>query len=264
MAICVSAFRNCEQRGLPISALSKKRSKASPSRGLCAPLPERYWPGGSQPCEFCRGGCTREGGLPGLLDIEALAEEQFKGVVVSSGYATADNVFLVDIKCADGDLIEAIYTGEGKPAGWVLLDATALDETAEKSLQQERRVVSMEEAQNIATKAVDGTAVGVAAAIFEGYDVYAVEIEGVNGKSYDAYVALDGTLLGWDEYPLDVTEMDELASKALVAELELKRAYPRNLRMQFAAEGMAMPRRELPNCGRRRPGERHPCRGQGG
>jgi hypothetical protein len=181
-----------------------------------------------------------------LLDIEAIAEDQYKGVVVNSGYASADNVFLVDIKCEDGKLVEAIYTGEGTPAGWVLLDAAALDETSEKSLQQERKVVSLEEAQGIATKAIDGVAIGVSAAIFEGYDVYAVEVEGANGKSYDAYVALDGTLLGYDEYPLNVTELDELATKALAAELDLKRAYPRNMRMQFAAEGLALPDGSFP------------------
>lgn len=241
-------FRIQELRAKRLGNIGIKQEEIAglAENGFMCAVSRKVMPEGTAPCEFCRGGCTREGGLPGLLDIEAIAEDQYKGVVVNSGYASADNVFLVDIKCEDGELIEAIYTGEGKPAGWVLLDAAALDETSEKSLQQERKVVSMEEAQDIATKAIDGTALGVTAAIFEGYDVYAIEVEGVNGKSYDAYVALDGTLLGWDEYPLNVTEMDELASKAMVAELELKRAYPRNMRMQFAAEGLALPDGSFP------------------
>ena len=73
--------------------------------------------------------------------------------------------------------------------------------------------------------------------IFEGYDSYVFEIDAINGKSYDVYVALDGHVLGYDEY-----EAEEAADiEAEAAELALKRAYSDDQREEMAKEGMALP-----------------------
>lgn len=73
--------------------------------------------------------------------------------------------------------------------------------------------------------------------MFDGYDAYAVEIEGVDGKSYDVYVGVDGEILGFDEYdPQEAAEIDEE-----VADIALKAMYSEEERMEMAKGGMALP-----------------------
>ena len=72
--------------------------------------------------------------------------------------------------------------------------------------------------------------------MFEGYDAFAVEIEGIDGKSYDVFVGLDGEVLGWDEYEGD--EADDIDAE--VADLALKRMYDDETRDKMAEAGEAM------------------------
>lgn len=212
---------------------------------------ERKVLAGSEPCGFCRGGCAAEKGLPGLLDIEAIAMEEFKGEILDSGYAPNDDLFVVDVKTADGRTIEAFYDGAGTSAGWVLLDQELVNQTSEKSELAGRKVISMTEAEELALKSFDGVVMGVDASIFEGYDAWAVQIESLDGKSFDVYVGLDGTTLGYDEYdapviPSDLTPEEVEEIKSLEGELALKRAFSAEQREELAKQGHALPDGSFP------------------
>jgi hypothetical protein len=73
--------------------------------------------------------------------------------------------------------------------------------------------------------------------MFEGYDAFAVEVEGIDGKSYDVFVGLDGEVLGWDEY--DADEAEDIDAE--VAELALKRMYDEETRDKMSESGEALP-----------------------
>lgn len=214
---------------------------------LCAI--ERKMLPNSEPCAFCRGGCAAEKGLPGLLDIEAMAMDSFKGDILDSGYAPNDDLFVVDIKGADGRTIEAFYDGEGNAAGWVLLAQDS--DSEEKSEIADRKIISMQEAEEIALKSVEGVVLGVDASVFEGYDAWAVQVEGADGKSYDHYVGLDGTVLGFDEYDPsglspDLTDEEKAEIKSIEAELHFKREFSKEQREELAEEGKALPDGSFP------------------
>jgi hypothetical protein len=133
-------------------------------------------------CNFCRGGCASEKGLPGLLEVEVKAEKEFKGEVIDSGYAPKDDIFVLDVKTDEG-IIEAYYAGSGTQLGWIKIDP----EVEIKSEDQEDRIiVSFNEAEAVALRNVEGKSLGVDVDIFQGQDAYVVEIDGTDGKSYDA------------------------------------------------------------------------------
>ena len=192
-------------------------------------------------CNFCRGGCASEKGLPGLLEVEILAEKEFKGEVVDSGYAPKDDIFVLDIKTDDG-FIETYYSGNGSSLGWIALDGDVEEKTAEA---QGTTIVSFEEAEMVALKNVKGKSLGVDVDIFQGEDAYVVEIDGIDGKSYDAYVGVDGQFLGSDMIELteeETAEIKELQAEkdVLEAEIELKRSYPSTRTEQLVEDGFAM------------------------
>lgn len=191
--------------------------------------------GTSEPCAACPGGCAPEGDLPTLLEVEGLAEEMLDGKVLESGYADANDMFVVDVLLKDGSVAEAYYDGStGVCRGWQLLDDELI---GEKSAGAPIEIVSMDEAAEIAVKNLPGEIIAIDADVFEGYDAYAVEIEGVDGKSYDGFVSLDGEFLGYDAY-----DADEAADiDAETAEFELKAMYSEDERMTLAEEGMALP-----------------------
>jgi hypothetical protein len=111
-----------------------------------------------------------------------------------------------------------------------------------KSGLQNQSLISFSEAAEIATKSIFGDVVAVEPDVFEGFDAYAVEVEGLDGKSYDVFVSLDGELLGYDEYTLDEAESIE----AEAAEIALKRAYTEESREQMAKAGNALPDGSFP------------------
>lgn len=207
-----------------------------------------------EPCAFCRGGCAREGkSAPGLLDIEAQAQAEYKGTILGSAYSPASDMFVVDIKTEDDRTIEAFYSGQGTAAGWVLLDQemAARIETEGKDALAGTYIISMNEAEEIALKSLEGVSVGVDASVFEGYDAWAVQVEGIDGKSYDAFVGLDGTLLGYDEYEVqsgynNLTPEEVAEVKAIEAELYFKREFSGSRREELAKEGAAMPDGSFP------------------
>jgi uncharacterized membrane protein YkoI len=190
--------------------------------------------GSSQPCAACPGGCAPESDLPTLIEIEGLAEEMLVGKVLDSGYADASDLFIVDVELKDGSIAEAVFDGStAKCLGWQLLDEELI---GEKSASASFEIISIEDAMEIATKNLPGQVVSVDADLYEGYDAYAVEIEGADGKSHDAFVSLDGEFLGYDSYD----EKEAADINAETAEFELKAMYSEEQRMSMAEEGMAL------------------------
>ena len=97
-------------------------------------------------------------------------------------------------------------------------------------------MIGFTDAADIAVKSVQGEVVAVEPDIFEGFDAYAVEIDGIDGKSYDVFVDLQGTVLGYDEYTHE--EASEIEAEA--AEIALKRAYSDDERADMSKKGYAM------------------------
>lgn len=190
--------------------------------------------GASEPCAACPGGCAPENDLPTLIEVEGLAEEMLAGKVLDSGYADASDLFIVDVELKDGSIAEAIFDGStAKCLGWQLLDDELI---GEKSADTSFEIISIEDAIGIATKNLPGEVVSVDADLYEGYDAYAIEINGVDGKSHDAFISLDGEFLGSDSY--DAEEASDIDAET--AEFELKAIYSEEQRTSMADEGLAL------------------------
>lgn len=200
---------------------------------VCA-IERKVYAGGSQICASCPGGCEQQDTMPSLLEVEGIAETMFAGKVLDSGYADEVDIFVVDVQRKDGKPVEAYFDGtSGECMGWHLLNEDLIGEVATIPGQ---KVISFSEASAIATKSIEGDVVSVDADMFDGYDAYAVEIEGIDGKSYDVYVGVDGEILGYDEYDADeASDIDEE-----IADIALKAMYSEDERMEMAKGGMAL------------------------
>lgn len=195
------------------------------------------------PCDFCKGGCVSADGVLGLGEIETLVKSLYDGSsVLNSGYSSETDVFVVDVKRADGSCIEVFMSGDGDELGWLRI---AEDDVDGKAADFE--IISKSAAEELALEAltgivdVKGEVMAIMPDVFEDTDVYVVEIE-ADSKSYDFFVSIDGKVLGFDEYEFEsetmMTEEDEI--KALEAELATKRLYSRERRMSMAESGEAM------------------------
>ena len=228
----------------PVAKRKKARAKRMETMGVksadwdddsfvCA-FERKMYPGAAQVCAQCPGGCAPEQDMPSLLEVEGIAEDMFSGKVLDSGYSDETDIYVVDVQRKDGKPIEAFFDGTtGECMGWHLLNDSVIGEVAEIG---GTKVISFNEAAAIATKSVEGDVIAVDADMFEGYDAFAVEIEGIDGKSYDVFVGLDGEVLGWDEY--DADEAEDIDAE--VADLALKRMYDDETREAMAKAGEAM------------------------
>ena len=176
-----------------------------------------------------------------LHEIEVMAEKEFEGHVVDSGYAPKDDIFVLDLKTDRGP-IETYYSGAGATLGWIAL----AESIEEKSADHEGvHIVSFAEAEMIALQHCKGESLGVDADLFQGEDAYVVEINGKDGKSYDAYVSVDGNFLGTDMIELTDEEEEEikelmLEKAALEAEVRIKRVYTTEKAKELGDRGMAL------------------------
>ncbi len=203
--------------------------------GYICSIERKSHSGGQSVCDDCEGGCLAEKGLPGLLHVEGLAEQEFKGIVIDSGYSAEADMFVVDVQVKDGSVREVYIDGTtAEIVGFHKLDDNIFEQ---KSAVDELMVISFVEAAEIAIKSIDGTVIAVEPDVFEGIDSYAVEIDGFDGKSYDVFVGLDGEVLGYDRY--EPEEAEDIEAEA--AEIALKKAFSEDRRMSMAKEGMAMP-----------------------
>jgi hypothetical protein len=222
-----------EIRRARIGSMGLKAADIGATGYVCAIERKAY--GGSSPvCDDCPGGCVAEKGMPGILHVEGLAEKMFDGVVVDSGYSPDADMFVVDVQVKDGSVNEVFVDGSSAEIlGFHKLDMTEFDK---KSDIGSFRLIDFTEAAEIAVKSIDGTVIAIEPDIFEGFDSYAVEIEGFDGKSYDVFVALDGEVLGYDKYESD--EIEGIEAEA--AEIAMKNAFSEERRMDLAKDGMAM------------------------
>ena len=213
------------------------------SKGFVCALERKAYGGSSSVCNECPGGCMAEKGLPGLLHVEGLAEQMFSGVVIDSGYSADADMFVVDVQVKDGNVKEVFIDGTtAEVMGFHRLDASEFEQKSDIS---EFKLIDFTQAAEIAVKSIDGHVVAVEPDNFEGFDTYAVEIEGFDGKSYDVFVALDGEILGYDRYEQDESE----AIEAEAAEIAMKRAFPEEKRLELAEKGMALPDGSFPIVG---------------
>jgi hypothetical protein len=204
---------------------------------LCA-IDRKVYPGVASVCDDCPGGCVSEKGMPSLLDVETALEMQFKGeeyaTVIDSVYSDRADLFIADLDIDGKKVIEVFVEGQtGEVLGYNRLDDSVFEQ---KDAFEEIDLVDFSEAADIAVKTIDGVVNAVEPDVFEGYDCYAVEINGVDSKSYDVFVALDGEVLGYDAYEPDESE----AIEAEAAEIALKRAFSDDQRDELAKEGKAM------------------------
>ena len=206
---------------------------------MCA-IDRKVYPGAASVCDDCPGGCMAEKGMPGLLHVEGLVEVMFKGDVIDSGYSQDADMYVVDVETKSGSINEVFVDGtSAEVLGFHRLDDSVL---SQKSIMDDIELIDFNEAAEIAVKSIPGSVVAVEPAVFEGFDSYQVEIDGVDGKSYDVFVALDGETLGYDSYNSDETA--EIEAEA--AEIALKRAFPEDKRQEMAKEGTAMPDGSFP------------------
>lgn len=226
-------------RAKRMSTMGVKSADFDDDAFVCA-FERKMLPGGATVCAQCPGGCAAEQDMPSLLEVEGVAEDMFSGKVLDSGYSDETDIYVVDVQRKDGKPIEAFFDGStGECMGWHLLNESVIGEVAEIN---GTKVISFNEAAILATKSVEGDVISVDADMFEGYDAFAVEIDGLDGKSYDVFVSLDGEVLGWDEY-----EADEAADiDAEVADLALKRMYDEEARNAMAEAGEALPDGSFP------------------
>jgi uncharacterized membrane protein YkoI len=200
---------------------------------MCA-IDRKVYPGAASVCDDCPGGCMAEKGMPGLLHVEGLVEVMFKGDVIDSGYSQDADMYVVDVETKSGSINEVFVDGtSAEVLGFHRLDDSVL---SQKSIMDDIELIDFNEAADIAVKSIPGSVVAVEPAVFEGFDSYQVEIDGVDGKSYDVFVALDGETLGYDSYNSDETA--EIEAEA--AEIALKRAFSEDKREEMAKEGTAM------------------------
>ena len=222
-----------------IESMGMKSEDFSNNGYVCA-IERKAYGGGVSVCDDCPGGCVSEKGLPGLLHIEGLAEEMFDGSVIDSGYSANADMYVVDVQVKDGRAVEVFVDGTtAEVVGWHKLDENIFES---KSADNELTLISFTEAAEIAVKSIDGHVVAVEPDTFEGYDAYAVEIDGFDGKSYDVFVAMDGEVLGYDKY--EPEEAEEIEAEA--AEIALKRAFSEDQRNSMAKEGTALPDGSFP------------------
>ena len=222
-----------------LASMGEKVAELGRNAYMCA-VERKVYPGGSGVCDDCPGGCLPERGMPGLLSVEGIAEEMFKGKVLDSGYSSDADMFVVDIQAKSGRAVEVFIDGTtAEVLGFHKLDDNAFEQ---KSALDSMMVIDFHEAAEIAVKSIQGDVVAVEPDIFEGFDAYAVEIEGLDGKSYDVFVSLDGEVLGYDKYEPEEAE----AIEAEAAEIALKRAFTEDMRTQMAEEGKALPDGSFP------------------
>ena len=216
-----------------------EESSAKKSLGayLCA-LDRKVYPGNASVCNDCPGGCVSEKGMPSLLEVEQALEIQFKGTeyatVIDSVYSDRADLFICDLDVDGKKVIEVFVEAKsGEVLGFSRLDDSVFEQ---KDAFETIDLVDFSEAAEIAVKTVEGVVNAVEPDVFESFDCYAVEINGVDGKSHDVFVALDGEVLGYDTYEPD--EADAIESEA--AEIALKRAFSDDEREDLAEQGQAM------------------------
>lgn len=181
------------------------------------------------PCGDCNGGCISNSTDPDLLEIEGFAEDTLNGKVLDSGYSDEYDMFIVQVERKDGQAVEAYFTGDGELDGWFRIP--------KEEILASEGTIGIKDAVSLALEAVEGKAASYSVGEFEGNEAYAVEVHGINGKSYDVFVSPNGEVLGYDEYLWD----EDVNGKSDDDDLEVKRMYSEDQRSAMVEAGEALP-----------------------
>lgn len=233
-----------------LAALGFKADDSDEDVFLCAETREIKSLAKASPCDGCAGGCVSFDDSPDLLEVEAIAEDMIGGKAMYSSYSDKFDMFVVQVRRKDGKPIEVYFDGEGELDGWLRVPESEF-------YVKETPIVDIQTAIDAATSAVEGKALAVAVGVWEGEEAYIVEVNGVDGKSYDVAVSLsEGTVIGKDDIPLemknaregevkaseeDAVSSDESQEVKSDDDIEVKRMYSTEERDEMAKEGMALP-----------------------
>lgn len=201
----------------------------------------KVYAGGTPPCADCAGGCFGAKGEVTLLHAEGISQTLVKGDVVDSAYIDKATMFVTTIRRKDGKMFDVYVDSVGEIRGHNLVDSSTIYDPAVDDLT----MVTFDEAANIAMMYLqrkDAEVVSIQPAAFEGHEAYVVDIQCKTGESYDVFVGIDGTLLGYDT--LQEPDIEEIEAEA--AEIALKSAYPLAVRSELAKAGIAMPDGSFP------------------
>lgn len=140
---------------------------------------------------------------PSLAEITDLAEETFSLKAVASGYSVESDMYVIQLAREDGRVSEAIFDAKAELQQWTLMDE---DFVVEK--KSAPGTLTSVEIADIALKSEEifegSTVLQVLAEDFEGQEAWVVEATGKDGAEYDIYVSADGTVLGHDDYSIDL------------------------------------------------------------
>lgn len=201
----------------------------------------KVYAGGTPPCADCTGGCFGTKGQVTLLHAEGISQTLVKGDVVDSAYIEKADMFVTTIRRKDGKMFDVYVDSVGEIRGHNLIDSSTIYDPSVDDLT----MVTFDEAANIAMMHLqrkDAEVVSIQPAAFEGHEAYVVDIQCKTGESYDVFVGLDGTLLGYET--LQEPDIEEIEAEA--AEISLKNAYPYAVRQELAKAGIAMPDGSFP------------------
>lgn len=183
---------------------------------LCAATREIKTLAGSSPCADCSGRCISTTASPDLLEIEAMAEDIIGGKALFSAYGDEFDLFAVQVRRKDGQPVEVYFTADGDLDGWLRIpEAAVYTETTE--------IVDLPTAVEAALSTIEGKALSIAVGRFEEQEAYLVDVEGVDGKSYEVAVSPGGEVIGFGE------------------RLDAKRMFTPEERESLAEEGQALP-----------------------
>lgn len=183
---------------------------------LCASTREIKTLAGNSPCGDCAGRCVSNTASPDLLEIEAMAEDIIGGKTLFSAYGDEFDLFAVQVRRKDGQPVEVYFTADGDLDGWLRIpEAAVYTETTE--------IVDLPTAVEAALSTIEGKALSIAVGRFEDQEAYLVDVEGVDGKSYEVAVSPGGSVIGFGE------------------RIEEKRMFSPEERESLAEEGQALP-----------------------
>lgn len=200
----------------------------------CA-MDSKVYAGGTPPCADCTGGCFGAKGQVTLLHAEGISQTLVKGDVVDSAYIDKADMFVTTIRRKDGKMFDIYVDSVGEIRGHNLIDSSTIYDPSVDDLT----MVTFDEAANIAMMHLqrkDAEVVSIQPAAFEGHEAYVVDIQCKTGESYDVFVGLDGSLLGYET--LQEPDIEEIEAEA--AEIAIKNAYPYAVRQELAKAGIAM------------------------
>lgn len=184
---------------------------------LCAASREVKSIGEHSPCADCTGRCVSSDARPDLLEIEAMAQDVMGGKVLFSAYSDEFDMFAVQVRRKDGQPVEVYFTSDGEHDGWLRIpESSVYTKTAE--------IVDLPAAIEAALGTIEGKALAIAVGRFEDQEAYLVDVDGLDGKSYEVAVAPNGTVFGFTERAQ-----------------EEKRMFSTEERDEMAEEGEALP-----------------------